>query len=77
MEIFVTVLKKEIIDKAVSRINQKFSLSLEVVDFKKDSKYGKATIKGEGLSDDLAFTLSRQINETILMITNHRWGKGI
>ena len=77
MEINVIVLKKEIIDKAVTLVNQKLNINLVIKDFKKESKYGEAIISCNDLSPEISAKIGYLLYEKIGLITNHRWGKGI
>jgi hypothetical protein len=74
MELNVRVLKKEILEKAIVYTNKKFDLNLEILDFKKESKFGQAIIKGDNLNAESAFKIGMALSERIQLLTNHRWG---
>ena len=73
MEIKVKVLKREILEKAVAYTNSKLGIKLEILNFKKESKFGEATLIGNDLSSDKAFNVGMVLSERIQLITNYRW----
>ena len=75
MNINVSVLKREILEKAVAYANQKLGTHLEILSFQKDSKFGKATISAQDLNAEKAFEIGMLLNERIHLLTNHKWGK--
>jgi hypothetical protein len=75
MEINVKVLKREILEKAIKLTNQKLDLKLEILAFKKESKFGDAVISGKDLNPETAFKIGMVLSEKIQLITNHKWGR--
>ncbi len=73
MEINVRVLKREILEKAVAYTNSKLGIQLEILAFKKESKYGEATLSSDNLTTEKAFKVGMLLSERIQLITDYRW----